>query len=114
MELSYDGPFRMMRLSNVDIPMDDPVVWSVDGPVWKLGVDPLPNVQSKSSSPNDLLPLGTLSQEQKLFSSKSQLPAKQGQANKSSKWLQNLITPSRLIFILYYCHNLNRVSWLWQ
>ena len=57
-----------------NLPTDVPVVWSVDGPVCQLGVDPLPNVQSKSSRPTDLFALGTLSQVQKLFCSKSQLP----------------------------------------
>lgn len=51
-----------------------PVVWSLDGPVCQLGVEPLPSVQSKSSRPTDLFALGTLSQVQKLFCSKSQLP----------------------------------------
>lgn len=52
-----------------------PVVWSVDGPVGQLGVEPLPKVQSKSSRPTDRFALGTFSHVQKLFSSKSQLPA---------------------------------------
>ena len=40
----------------VHLPVDEFVVWSVEGPVYELDVAPLPRIQSKSS------PLGTLTQ----------------------------------------------------